>query len=115
MNAFDEVANLSPGDHFIQRVEYQGQSFFFYCIVKKIDEEGQQHLAVQGRQFPPQGVEIEKDSNHFAGKISKRAYKLACLRGWPNDEAGVNAILAYSSDESGALSLLESLHLMIFK
>lgn len=112
MNEPHPFTGLFPGDYFIHRLDFGGQIVIAYGLVRQIDENGQYHADYQTQQTPAQPVTIQSDAHRVIGRISRRAYRLAQMRNWPNSESGVATIIDYSAGKPIALSLSERLQLL---
>src|SRR5947209_16388391 len=103
-NKVHALTGLFPGDYFIHEFDFDGQSFFAYGLLHRIDE-GKYHADYQCSCPPSQPTAVEKESHRVVGRISRRAYELARLRGWPNSQSGVAALIDYSAGKRIPLSL----------
>src|SRR4051812_1521710 len=88
---------LAPGDCFVYEFEVRGESVFTYGLLERIKENGKYQA-----DFKTDSVEtlISCEAERSLGtvaRISKRAYQLARLRGWPKSPAGAAAIMDYSA------------------
>ena len=103
---------LFAGDYFIHCFDFDGQTFFAYGLVREIGLDGRYHVDSQSQHSPTKAF-VPKQDQRVIGRISKRAYALARMRHWPNSEAGVLAVLDYSTGKLVALSVSERLRLLL--
>ena len=113
-NKTHAFTGLFPGDHFIHEFDLGGQSFFAYGLLTRIDH-GKYHANYQSSPPPCQPTLIEKESHRIVGRISRRAYELARLRGWPNSQDGVAAVIDYSTGKRIRLSFRERIKLFFIR
>ncbi len=95
MREAHHFTGLFPGDYFVHRFDFGGQIVIAYGLVRRIGADGQYHVDYQAQQPPFQPVTIQNDAHRVIGRISKRAYRLAQMRHWPNSESGVIAITRF--------------------
>lgn len=112
MSEAHHFTGLFPGDYFVHRFDFGGQIVIAYGLVRRIGADGQYHVDYQAQQPPFQPVTIQNGAHRVIGRISKRAYRLAQMRHWPNSESGVIAIVDYSAGKPISLSLSERLRLL---
>ena len=98
---------LAPGDYFVYEFEVRGERVFTYGLLERIKENGKYQA-----DFKTDSVEtmISCEGGRSVGvvaRISKRAYELARLRGWPKSQAGVGAIIDYSEGKRTRLTFQE--------
>lgn len=98
---------LFPGDHFIQRIDFGDNIFHAYGFMRGEDHAGNLYTDYQSRRTVSQPTSIEGHSMKVVGRISVAAYKLAKLRNWPDDDAEVLSIIAFSGGRLGEASLWE--------
>lgn len=98
---------LTPGDYFVYEFEVRGERIFTYGLLERIKENGKYQA-----DFKTDSVEtmISCEAGRSLGtvaRISRRAYELARLRGWPKSQAGAGAIIDYSEGKRTRLTLQE--------
>lgn len=106
---------LFPGDYFIQRMDFDGDIIHAYGFLQGEDHAGRLHAHYQCRRPPSRPASIAGESMKVVGRISQAAYKLAKLRGWPDDDAGVLSIIAFSGGRPGEATFLERVRIMFLK
>src|SRR5271168_1097774 len=92
-NKAHAMAGLFPGDYFIHEFDFDGQSFFAYGLLRRVEDDGKYHADYQSSHPLSQPTTVTKDSHRVVGRINRRAYELARLRGWPNSQAGVVSLI----------------------
>ena len=113
-NEVHTMTGLFPGDYFIHEVDFDGQSFFAYGLLRSID--GSEYRADYNCSNPPsQPSTVSKESHRVVGRISKRAYQLARLRGWPNSQTAVSALIDFSAGKKIPLSFSERFSLLFVR
>jgi hypothetical protein len=115
MNEVHALTGLFPGDYFIHEFDFDGQSFFAYGLLHRIDNDGKYHADYQSSRPPSQPRTVSKESHRVVARINRRAYELARLRGWPNSQAGVTAVIDYSTGKRIALSPPERFRLFFIQ
>jgi hypothetical protein len=113
-NEVHAFTGLFPGDYFIHEFDFEGESFFAYGLLRQIVGT-KYHADYQCSRPPSQPTTVEKQSHRVVGRISRRAYELARLRGWPNSQAGVDAVIDYSAGKRIRLSIAERLKLLLVR
>jgi hypothetical protein len=113
-NQVHAFTGLFPGDYFIHEFDFGGQSFFAYGLLQRI-EDGKYYADYQSSRPPSQPTTVEKESHRVVGRISRRAYELARLRGWPNSQTGVSAVTDYSAGKRIQLSFRERFRLLFVR
>jgi hypothetical protein len=106
------MTGLFSGDYFIHRFDFDGHVFFAYGLLRSIDSEGRYHADYQCKEPPLKPTDVAKEDHRVVGRISKQAYMLARLRGWPNTESDVALLIDYSAGKSIALSVGERIRLL---
>jgi len=106
---------LFPGDYFIQRINFDGDIVHAYGFLRGEDHAGNLYTDYQCRRTISQPTSIDAGSMKVVGRISLAAYKLAKLRGWPDDDAEVLSIIAFSGGKAGEASLFERLRILFLK
>jgi hypothetical protein len=109
------MAGLFPGDYFIHRFEIGERILFAYGLLRLIDEVGKYHADYRCSQPPAQPAEIAQSKQRVVGRISRRAYELARMRGWPNTEAAVAAVIDYSAGKGVPLRWEERFRLFFVR
>lgn len=109
------MTGLFPGDYFIHEFEMGGKTLFAYGLLHRIDDGQQYHADYQCSAPPSQPTSIEKKSHRVVGRINRRAFELARMRGWPNSPEGVDAIIRYAAGQQTPLTLIERLRLSFIK
>lgn len=104
---------LFPGDYLIHLFDFDGYQTFAYGFLRNITASVQYEADYQCQQPPSQPIEMEKESHRVVGRISKKAYSLARLRNWPNTQAEVDEIVAYSGGKRIQLSFRERIQLFL--
>jgi hypothetical protein len=115
MNKVHAMTGLFPGDYFVHEFDFAGQRFFAYGLLRRIEDDGKDHADYQSSRPPSQPMTVSEDSHRVVGRISRRAYELARLRGWPNSQAGVAALIDYSAGKRIRLSLRERFRLLFIR
>jgi hypothetical protein len=119
MNAADHQnrprIELVPGDYFVYEFEVRGERVFTYGLLERIRENGKYQA-----DFKTDSVEtmISCEGGRSLGtvaRISKQAYELARLRGWPKSQTGAGAIIDYSAGKRTRLSFRERWKLVFVK
>ena len=95
-NEVHAMTGLFPGDYFIHEFDFDGQSFFAYGLLRRIDGT-KYHADYKCSNPPSQPLTAPKQSHRIVGRISKRAYQLARLRRWPNSQEAVAALIDFSA------------------
>jgi hypothetical protein len=113
-NQAHALTGLFPGDYFIHEFDFDGQRFFAYGLLQRI-EDGKYHADYKCSRPPSEPTTVGKESHRVVGRISRRAYELARLRGWPNSEAGVAAVIDYSAGKRIPLSFGERFRLFFVR
>src|SRR5215831_16566438 len=106
---------LAPGDHFVYEFEARDERVFTYGLLERIKDNGKYQA-----DFQADSVEtmISCEAGRSLGavaRISKRAYELARLRGWPKSQSGAGAIIDYSAGKRTHLSLHERWKLLFVR
>ena|ERR1022692_1491911 len=109
------MTGLFPGDYFIHEFDFDGQSLFAYGLLHRVEDDGKYHADYQSSRPPSQPTTVSKDSHRVIGRISRRAYELARLRGWPNSRVGVTPLIDYSAGKQIRLSLQERFRLFFIR
>src|SRR5262245_21892867 len=119
MNATDHQnrprIELVPGDCFVYEFEVRGEQVFTYGLLERIKKNGKYQA-----DFKADSVEttISCEGGRAVGtvaRISKRAYELARLRGWPKSQTGAGAIIDYSVGKRTCLSFQERWKLLFIR
>jgi hypothetical protein len=105
-NEVHAMAGLLPGDYFIYALEIDGQRIFSYGLLRSIDGDNY-HAFYQSAKPPSRPLTISGGSHRVVGRISKRAYELARLRGWPNSQTAVSDLIDFSAGKKIPLSFSE--------
>lgn len=113
-NLVHALTGLFPGDYFIHEFDLEGQSFFSYGLIHRI-EDGIYYADYQCSCPPSRPTTVEKESHRVVGRISRSAYELARLRGWPNSPTEVWLLIEYSAGKRIRLSLWEKFRLLLIK
>jgi len=113
-NEVHAFTGLFPGDYFIHEFELDGQSFFAYGLLRQI-EGREYHADYQCSGWESRPETVEKEEHRIVGRISRRSYELARLRGWPNTRVGVEAVIDHSAGEKIRLSLGERFRLLFIR
>lgn len=115
MSETHTFTGLFPGDFFIHRFDLAGQIFFAYGIIRDIDLNGNYRADYQSQQPPLKPLSVQNEEHRVVGRISKRAYELARLRNWPNNEEEVAMIIEYSTGRPVTLSIFERIRLFLVR
>jgi hypothetical protein len=115
MSKENPLMGLFPGDYFIHRFDFDGQILFAYGLLGRVDDDGKYYCDYRCNQPPPELKELDNEVHRVVGRISRRAYELARMRGWPNTEAGVAEVIDYSVGKNVKLSLEERLRLFFIR
>src|ERR1700739_1899329 len=97
VNEVHAMTGLFPGDYFIHEFDFDGERFFAYGLLRRIDDDGKYYADYRCTRPPSEPTTVSKESRRVVGRISRRAYELARLRGWPNSQSGVAAVVDYSA------------------
>ena len=100
---------LFPGDYFIQRINIEDDVVHAYGFLRGEDHTGNIYADYQCCRPPTKEVSMDKDSTKVVGRINVDAYKLAKLRGWPDEDAAVLSIIAFSGGRLHEASFWERL------
>ena len=106
---------LFPGDYFIQRIDFGDDIVHVYGFLRGEDHAGNLYTDYQSRRTVSQPTSIEAHSMKVVGRISVAAYKLAKLRHWPDEDAEVLSIIAFSGGRLGEATLIERLKILFVK
>jgi hypothetical protein len=100
---------LFPGDYFIQRINIEGDVVHAYGFLRGEDHGGNIYADYQCSRPPTKEVRMDKDSTKVVGRINVNAYKLAKLRGWPDEDEQVLSIIAFSGGRTNSATFWERL------
>ena len=99
--------DLKPGQYFIQKTFVDDRIVVLYGFFERLTDDGRcAGYMHHNNEVSFEGRVLSKAQHEFVAVISKRAFEKAKRLGWPNDEAGVEAVLGYSRDPSGILKIL---------
>jgi hypothetical protein len=111
MSKTNPYEGLFPGDYFIQRINIEGDIVHAYGFLRGEDHAGNIYADYQCSRPPTKEVSMDQDSTKVVGRINVNAYKLAKLRGWPDEDEQVLAIIAYSGGRNGVATLWERMQI----
>jgi hypothetical protein len=109
MSDSNPYEGLFPGDYFIQRINFEGDVVHAYGFFRGKDHGGKIYTDYQCSRPPSREFTMDKAALETVGRITVDAYKLAKLRGWPDEDSGVLSIIAFSGGKVAEASLMERL------
>ena len=95
------MAGLKPGDAFIHCFRTEQGFLFAYGVVTSIDDQGLVYSDYQTSS--PLRPSTIGPYDQLVTPISRGAYQLAKMRGWPNGTDGVNQIIVFSRGNDAVL------------
>ena len=90
---------LFPGDYFIHRMNFDDEVVHAYGFLVGKDHDGNLHSDYQCCRTLSQPTSLEGGATTVVGRITQSAYKLAKLRGWPDEDSAVLSIIAFSGGQ----------------
>jgi hypothetical protein len=105
------LAGIIPGQYFVAGFEHEGELFFGYGHLRKIDPDGRYDAVVIIEHQHASAPRTRSSGSVIP--ISEKAFKLARLRNWHYTQSEAEKIIAFSQGRDVPLSRWERIHLML--